>query len=785
MPDIQSTALQALFYELLVQFPNLKDSLPNWWAGLDNADAACQWATALAAQGQSRLKHLSQQRQRVSIFTRIFHPQTPAARRYVALAPLSTDKLLPQEATADPAVAYQQLQTSLTTALVASQTLPREAYLIRAADILRRYTWCLPSPYDPHADEPALSLYDHSRIVAALAPCYQPDSDNKTNIATLISGDISGIQAFIYTITARGAINGLRGRSFYLQLLTDAVASYVLQEWHLPTTSLIYAGGGHFYILVPGDRSQQIGDLQERITRKLWRHHRDLYVGLGHTVLDAADLAADRFPQVWQRVGKSVSQAKSRRFSELGTTMYDNLFQPDAHGRGGDKTTECRVCHYEGRDPEAEFEVDQDRLDDEFDPIRKCLMCVSLEELGSDLRHAHYVLKQQITPQTAVTRTDWQAALAEFGLEYSLYSDKQIASIPFSASRAELWALSDTALEAVAGTNGRLPIRLHYLVNETPIVKTADRDLFQQDPNISDEDKQFKLGDVKSFSLIQYQAQGIKRLGVLRMDVDDLGSIFQRGFGSHSGLVQTAALSSAISLYFEAWVGRLMRAVDRDGRDVLYAIYSGGDDLFIVGAWDLLPELAHRIAGDLQIYAAGNPRIHASAGITLHGGKFPLYQAASTAEAALEAAKGHEVNGRRKNAFTFLDRTFAWLDYDDIAADQAKLIELVDRKEIGRSLLQHMLHLDNMYQTHVAAQIKAGATDPTIYWGRGHWLHAYQMSRLAERLRKDGGDNLRGEILDLRDKLRHDNFKNIQVVGLSARWAELATRQGKENESDE
>lgn len=90
---------------------------------------------------------------------------------------------------------------------------------------------------------------------------------------------------------------------------------------------------------------------------------------------------------------------------------------------------------------------------------------------------------------------------------------------------------------------------------------------------------------VKPFSVMAYQAQGIRRLGVLRMDVENPGKLFQEGLGANTSLARVAGLSFAISLYFEGWVGVIADAVtccfrhpDYPQSDWLYAIYSGGDD---------------------------------------------------------------------------------------------------------------------------------------------------------------------------------------------------------------
>lgn len=75
------------------------------------------------------------------------------------------------------------------------------------------------------------------------------------------------------------------------------------------------------------------------------------------------------------------------------------------------------------------------------------------------------------------------------------------------------------------------------------------------------------------------------------------------------------------------------------GRDVSI-VYAGGDDLFIVGAWDDVAELAFDINACFREFSCYNPDVHLSAGVTLHKPKFPLYQIARISKRAEEAAKG-------------------------------------------------------------------------------------------------------------------------------------------------
>ena len=80
-------------------------------------------------------------------------------------------------------------------------------------------------------------------IAAALAE--NPKAEN----LSLIVGDLSGVQSFIYTISSAGALKSLRARSFYLELVTEEIVQQLLEALELPRTNIIFAGASKLYIL--------------------------------------------------------------------------------------------------------------------------------------------------------------------------------------------------------------------------------------------------------------------------------------------------------------------------------------------------------------------------------------------------------------------------------------------------------------------------------------------------------------------------------------------------------
>ncbi len=144
-------------------------------------------------------------------------PRPP--EQYLPLKELKirTDTIFPAKAQVDTQAAYAALwrdfkeQAQILKAAHQNDSSDAEVYLRSWLKLMERYCWAIPSSYA--GQRPNVSLYDHSRITAALAVClagqnmaagpeFPPDD---TEAALLVGGDISGVQDFIYTITSRGA----------------------------------------------------------------------------------------------------------------------------------------------------------------------------------------------------------------------------------------------------------------------------------------------------------------------------------------------------------------------------------------------------------------------------------------------------------------------------------------------------------------------------------------------------------------------------------------------------
>ena len=66
----------------------------------------------------------------------------------------------------------------------------------------------------------------------------------------LVGGDFSGIQKYIYKIVSKQAGRSLKGRSFYLHLLSDSIVRFLLKQLNSQKDAVVYNSGGSFYLVV-------------------------------------------------------------------------------------------------------------------------------------------------------------------------------------------------------------------------------------------------------------------------------------------------------------------------------------------------------------------------------------------------------------------------------------------------------------------------------------------------------------------------------------------------------
>ncbi|MDY6877930.1 MAG: type III-A CRISPR-associated protein Cas10/Csm1 [Chloroflexota bacterium] len=733
-----------------------------------------------------------------SIFSRVYllerdqEDSRKARRAYLEPAPLDMkgETLFPRhEPPGDLAAAkesvgqgFQQAYTSLPQMVKVDDS----RFFTTFYHLMERFAWALPNTYG----EPGVSLFQQWKAVAALVFASGGIEEEPEENFTLVGGDIPGIQRMIYTITSKGAAKALRGRSLFIQLLGDAVVRRLVHKLGLSQANVIYAAGGNFMLLAPAGESTQdvLGEVSQDVNKTLLGAYKgDVALCLANVQIPAGAVSTAEFGTKYSLdLQRAIARQKARRFVEIanGQGGWEEVFEP--RGSGGERPNFCAVCQAELSLKELEDEslllVDMGELEPGETAPRACSDCATFRKLAEAVGRLNQALYLRRGKGAGGDR--WQGLLHKLSAGWWYrFADWDEQAAPGETK----YTLNDVDF-INHGAHGFL-----FLSNTTPRVTQAD--VAWWDETYPDQRGEVKIGNIRNFELLAHAAEAdraLERVGVLRMDVDSLGRVMTRGlfYGgeTHRSMPATSALSTSVDRFFAGYLDVLCRKVTEtpdmaglpghEGEDLLYVIYAGGDDLFVVGSWHLLPLLAEQVRGAFERYVGENPFLHISAGITLEGRRFPLYQAATRAGAALDGgAKRHEYTEKglrlKKNAVHFLGQTLGWSDFAAVRERADALACLVNRKDVSRGLLHTLQMVYHRFREDRREARRRGLSGERMYYGPWMWRQAYYLKRFA-----------RGKPQEVQDEIKAVQDWNlthrVQYLGLATRWAEYLTRVKKE-----
>lgn len=491
-----------------------------------------------------------------------------------------------------------------------------------------------------------ISLYVHSKITSAVASCmklyfdeqqiqdykkYCFNSGSKIfrneKIYLLVSGDISGIQDFIYTIPSKGALKTLRGRSLYIDLLLEEFIDEYLEQIGLSRANVLYSGGGHFYILAPNieDIKKSIDKLQAKMNRWLIENIGiNLYLAIGTAECSANNLMkSEAQGNLFAIVNKKLKDDKTIRYSK-DEDFLEHIFNVEKEKDTAKK--ECNICH-NLVDKLWKYNSDEEIA---------CEFCLNLYKLGQN------ILTQDLVFVISEEKID--GGIKIFGKDKDLY----------------MYAVNIADIDMFKGKILRIYSKNNLLENDLAIR------LYLADYSAKNENDEVMTFDDLAKSSCKTD-KGIKRLGVLRLDVDDLGIAFSSGFVSdkdkiednlrYATLSRYADLSKDISMFFKVAInkicaGDLIGCVDFEEKAFnilgiakaqkrkVNIIYAGGDDLFLVGAWDEVLEVAIDINRAFKQFTNG--KLTLSAGMAMFSPTYPISKMAEIAGLLVQMSKNRK-----------------------------------------------------------------------------------------------------------------------------------------------
>ena len=156
--------------------------------------------------------------------------------------------------------------------------------------------------------------------------------------------------------------------------------------------------------------------------------------------------------------------------------------------------------------------------------------------------------------------------------------------------------------------------------------------------------------------------------------------------GSDSSYGQLRSFSRDLHAFFSERVQQL--AIDR--WPLVYMMYAGGDDLLVVGPWNVVLDFA----GDLaRTFRDGPGRAHTpltlSAGIALTPYRVPVRRAVERAEELLESAKTQP----GKDRCAALGAGWPWSRHGSVTGHGKRIAQSVEAGGVPRGLLHRLLQL--------------------------------------------------------------------------------------------
>lgn len=557
---------------------------------------------------------------------------------------------------------------------------------------------------------PRVSLYDHSKTVAALAVAlwrWHEEEGEKTAAAVkgedekekflLLQGDFFGIQEFIFGgrgDSTKDIAKSLRGRSFLVSLLCECAALKVLEALELPPTSQILNAAGKFLIVAPNTAS--VRDKLKAIQREFddWFKQESFGlsgIGVASCPASPADFRHKKFEDLKKRLFDKLETLKLQRFDLCGIEPDMPLLKADySHG----------ACGHDKRFPAEELAEDGKRLSRlAMDQIR----------IGGKLAQRKnsriLIFHDDVTDVSELLTTSF------FGYRVLIAKDE--------AARGKFGSFVDS---------GSLRRVFDFSIPDEQKNKFwngyARRNI---NAHIATEDGQRP----KDFGeLAQGDAKGIEALGVLKGDVDNLGALFQ---DNTKTFAEWASFSRQMHAFFSLWLPHLCR---REFPDV-YTVFAGGDDFFMLGPWKTMQNFAGRMREDFTKYCANNPHLHFSAGYVMvkPGLTVPLLE--REAERALEKAKEYKdkESKRLKNAITISNQTISWEEWPALQQAEKQLADC-DKHGLSTGYLYSLLEL---------AEMAENDNDPKNAMWRARFYYRtrrYVTDKLPENLRKDALNEL-------------------------------------------
>jgi CRISPR-associated protein Csm1 len=192
-------------------------------------------------------------------------------------------------------------------------------------------------------------------------------------------------------------------------------------------------------------------------------------------------------------------------------------------------------------------------------------------------------------------------------------------------------------------------------------------------------------GSLATFEEIAEQAQGDELLGILKADVDDFGKLIAAHMQMDK-LDELRAISAHLDDFFSGTVQRMIR----EGTEwsSIYTVFSGGDDLLLVGPWSVMLDFAATVEDAFSAGPGRQYRLTLSAGVSFMPPRIPIRHGVRRAEEQLKQAKRG-----KKNQCATLGGIWSWEALRRVLGGGRQLVKWQRWEAAKRGLLRRLHRL--------------------------------------------------------------------------------------------
>ena len=676
--------------------------------------------------------------------------------------------------------------------------------------LFQKYLWCVPaSTYDFEKKSrhyPDISLFDHSRVLSAVASSLY-DYTQKTGFSLegktkevfdkleeedfllLVEGDITGIQKFIYNIGKTQDIKdfsvakALRGRSFLVALIPEIISRYILKSLGYTITNLLYSGGGKFQLLVANteDNTKKLTEIEKKLNEYFYKEYGfEIGIVLSSTAFSGKYLTGKNnksFSNVIEKNQIKLDEKKKRKSADLLTEDLQD---------GKKICLSCKTMPAQDKD--------------------LCKLCKKSSDIGGFIPKINYLVFD--FNNTDISSPGMETFdLGKFGKIY-LVPNKEIDRF---RNFDEILKLNNTEFDR---NNG-----FKFLGNTVPLIDENNLDFFKSLEEDEKKREKIRISHVIEFKYLAQLSKGDNKLGIFRADVDNLGLIISDGLKKKDEkesekytISRIATLSRMLDLFFAGYINKLAEKTSKDFlpiqindkrleqiNSLIYVVYSGGDDLFIIAPYDVAVKFAQKVREEFYNFTCKNMNFGISGGVFISSPTLPIHLSAKYSEKLEDKSKKSYYCSKDKlfikDSISILNKTFRWRNFEgknslenliskelknspkrkdflsDIGLTEKKdlfyfdkITELIDefvekyeKYDISRGFLYKLLELFN---TYVKDRKKSGLfIYPQIYYQVARIKDENARNFLKDLLIKEGYTK-NGKVL----MKKEDIIKNLDLI---------------------